>query len=172
MGERRRRVSFGLCLGALFWALSAAAGACGGSSTVGFGGTAGAGGFATGDSGFVGADASALGEAGIGDGPIYDVGNLGECSGEVAAEIPAADCGRCDERVAYALCDGLFFATCACTLPPGYTLVDAGLYVGEPPDAGPDGLGLDAGLDAGVDAGVDASDDAPDASGAGETGAE
>jgi len=70
---------------------------------------------------------------GPGDGPLFDVGNLGDCSGEVAMEIPASKCGSCTGSVAYALCSGLVYSTCSCDLPPGYVLVDGGL---ESKDAG------------------------------------
>ena len=64
---------------------------------------------------------------------MFDVGNLGDCSGEVAKEIPGIKCGSCAGIVAYALCSGLVYSTCSCGLPPGYVLVDGGL---ESEDAG------------------------------------
>jgi hypothetical protein len=68
---------------------------------------------------------------GPGDGPLFDAGDQGHCAGEVAVPIPAADCGSCASRphskaTAYLLCDGLFYSTCSCDLPPGYTVVEAG----------------------------------------------
>jgi hypothetical protein len=65
-------------------------------------------------------------EGGPADGPLFDAGDLGACSGETAKKIPAQDCGDCKGMVAYALCEGITYSTCSCDLPPGYTLVDAG----------------------------------------------
>jgi hypothetical protein len=66
------------------------------------------------------------------DAPLFDVGDRGDCSGEVAERVPASECGSCDGRYAYLLCDGLFYSVCSCDLPPGYSLVDGGA-----PEAGP-----------------------------------
>jgi hypothetical protein len=80
------------------------------------------------------------------DGPLFDVGDLGDCSGTVAKPIPASDCGLCSDDgavVAYALCEGLFFSTCSCSLPPGYVLIG---------DGGPDDGPLDATKEAAGDA--------------------
>jgi hypothetical protein len=59
------------------------------------------------------------------DGALEDTGNLGNCSALTAREIPPMDCHGCGDA-AYALCEGVFFSSCTCSLPPGYTLVDAG----------------------------------------------
>jgi hypothetical protein len=60
------------------------------------------------------------------DGPLFDVGDRGDCTGQVAKEVPAADCGDCSghESFAYELCDGMYFSSCSCDLPPGYTLIN------------------------------------------------
>jgi hypothetical protein len=88
--------------------------------------------------GGVGTDGSGCGffEAGespcaAGDGPFFDVGDRGDCSGQVAEQVRASECDSCPEPHAYFLCDGLFFSTCSCELPPGYDLIDSGR-----PDAG------------------------------------
>lgn len=72
------------------------------------------------------------------DGPLFDTGDLGDCSGMVAQRV--YPCGAC-KGDGYALCDGLTFSRCSCELPPGYTLLDAGVL-----DGGP--VTQDAGFDA------------------------
>lgn len=54
----------------------------------------------------------------------------GDCVGAVAEAIPSSQCGSCTGPVAFALCDGVLYSECSCTLPPGYTLLDAGRYTG------------------------------------------
>jgi hypothetical protein len=72
-----------------------------------------------------------------GDGPLFDTGDLGDCSGNVARRV--FPCGSC-KGDGYALCNGLTYSTCSCDLPPGYTLLDAGVLDGGPvsTDAGPE----------------------------------
>jgi hypothetical protein len=72
-----------------------------------------------------------------GDGPFFDVGDLGDCSGSVAKEIPAYDCPLCSGTVAYALCGGLYYSACSCSLPPGYVLLDGGLLFDASKDVTP-----------------------------------
>jgi hypothetical protein len=50
------------------------------------------------------------------------------CSGQVAFVIPAGDCQPCTGTKAYALCQGGCYTACACSLPKGYTLEDAGFF--------------------------------------------
>jgi hypothetical protein len=106
---------------------------------------------ATGSAGAAGSAGSAAdgsssdGPADLGDGPLFDVGDLGDCSGAIAKEIPASECGHCDGAHAYALCQGLFYSDCSCVLPPGYVLVDGGVLDGGPRDATTmDGTAMDA----------------------------
>jgi hypothetical protein len=67
------------------------------------------------------------GTMGSPDGPLFDVGDLGDCSGNVARKL--SSCGSCP-GAAYALCNGLTYSTCSCDLPPGYVLSDAGMLEG------------------------------------------
>jgi hypothetical protein len=66
------------------------------------------------------------------DGPcLEDVGLYYQpCSGKVVAVIPAGDCpGKgCGASSAYAVCNGKEWIPCSCSIPPGYTLVDAGFF--------------------------------------------
>jgi hypothetical protein len=81
---------------------------------------------------------------------------LPNCSGKTAFAFPAADCSvRCKGAVAYALCTGECFTACTCEVPAGYTLFDAGYFIG-------DGSAEETGSDA-SDARLDARD-ASDAS--------
>jgi hypothetical protein len=82
------------------------------------------------------------------DSPLFDVGDLGDCSGEIAKQISTSECPMCHGRHAYALCDGMFYSTCTCKLPPGYRLLDAGATEG--------GYSKDASTDAARDV-VDSS---------------
>jgi hypothetical protein len=73
-------------------------------------------------------------------GSLWNVGNQGHCMGEVAQAIPSTACGACARSAdatmtAFLLCDGLLYTECSCSLPPGYTLVDAGLFDAGPLDA-------------------------------------
>ncbi len=81
-------------------------------------------------------------EAG-GDAPVrdFDGSSLGSCSGLVAEKIPARDCQGCGSGVAFALCEGVSFSTCSCTLPPGYTVLPGGPETGTdaPNDGTPEG---------------------------------
>jgi hypothetical protein len=72
------------------------------------------------------------------------------CTGKVVAALPAGDCPAldCMGRVAYAVCNGADWASCACHIPPGYSLVDAGFF-------GPEGGAEEGGIEA--DAAGDAS---------------
>ncbi len=63
----------------------------------------------------------------------FDGASLGYCSGFVAYEIPARECGggtaACTGHVAYALCNGTTYSECACEIPSGYSL-DGGIVDG------------------------------------------
>jgi hypothetical protein len=81
----------------------------------------------------IGSDGSSCGvfdggeaQCAAGDGPFFDVGDRGDCSGQVAERVLASECDSCPKPYAYFLCDGLFFSTCSCELPPGYDLIDGG----------------------------------------------
>jgi hypothetical protein len=52
------------------------------------------------------------------------------CSGKVVAPIPALDCPTrgCSGPSAYAVCNGKEWGPCACAIPPGYEVVDAGFF--------------------------------------------
>jgi hypothetical protein len=93
---------------------------------------------------------------GAADGPLFDVGDQGDCSGLVAQRVPASDCATCPGAYAYLLCDGLFFTTCSCELPPGYEQEDTGAPSKDA--AGPDtSNGRDSGKDATREATTDAA---------------
>lgn len=80
-------------------------------------------------------------EDGLPDGPLWDVGNLGDCTGEVAEMT--SQCVECDGP-AYALCNGVFYSTCSCDLPPGYVLVRGGDGDGGSKDAAAETAPTDA----------------------------
>jgi hypothetical protein len=111
-------------------------------------------------------------DSGEGDGPLFDVGDLGDCSGEVAEPIPASTCGHCGGLYAYALCEGLFYSTCSCDLPPGYVLVDGGDLDGgssdATEDAAEDGGSAEDAASVDADATDAAADDARTPDGGGE----
>lgn len=89
-------------------------------------------------------DVGPVGVPGFSDGsagPLFSVGDLGDCSGEVAMMIQASECGTCTGG-AYALCDGLIYSMCSCDLPPGYTLSEGGATDGGATDAATDETGL------------------------------
>jgi hypothetical protein len=115
-------------------------------------------------------DAFADGEV---DGPLFDVGDLGTCTGTIAKEIPAPDCEHCFGDYAYALCEGVSYATCSCTLPPGYTFVEAGAEHKGSKDAAPsDSASSDsAAMDAASLDSAPKEDSAPADGGIDETGA-
>jgi hypothetical protein len=53
------------------------------------------------------------------------------CTGEIVTEIPKGDCPEqpCSGAHAYAVCNGEDWVPCACSIPPGYTLIlDAGFF--------------------------------------------
>jgi hypothetical protein len=71
-------------------------------------------------------DSSSSGsDDGAGDGPLFDVGDKGDCKGQVAERVSGAECPTCTLQYAYLLCDGIFYSSCSCALPAGYELVDA-----------------------------------------------
>jgi hypothetical protein len=94
----------------------------------GSGGSKGSlGGGATGAAGSgTGSGSESEGGIGVRDATLFDVGDLGDCSGQTAVKVRASECGSCSGKLAYLLCNGLFFSSCSCDLPPGYTLVDGG----------------------------------------------
>lgn len=55
------------------------------------------------------------------------------CTGKVAAALPTGDCPSqdCPPPHAYAVCTESCWSACACTVPPGYELVDAGFFAAE-----------------------------------------
>jgi hypothetical protein len=59
------------------------------------------------------------------------------CEGRVASKLPAADCVAegCPGSVAYAVCSASCWSVCSCSIPAGYTLVDAGFFAAEAGDA-------------------------------------
>jgi hypothetical protein len=58
--------------------------------------------------------------------------SLTYCTGKVGFEVYAKDCKvSCSGPVRYVLCGGGCFTVCACELPAGYTLLDAGIVLGE-----------------------------------------
>jgi hypothetical protein len=65
------------------------------------------------------------------------------CSGKVVMQEPVVDClaQGCSGSSAYAVCDGEYFTSCACSIPNGYALFDGGVIDLE---AGTDGGTLDA----------------------------
>jgi hypothetical protein len=74
--------------------------------------------------------------ANVAEAALFDVGDLGDCSGTTATKIAASECHRCKGAVAYALCNGMSFSSCSCVLPPGYVLVDGGILdAGSPIEA-------------------------------------
>jgi hypothetical protein len=67
------------------------------------------------------------------------------CSGAIASELPAGDClAQACIRTAYALCEDSCWSACSCTVPEGYTLVDAGFFAPEAGDAAEEAPPLDA----------------------------
>jgi len=83
------------------------------------------------------------------DAPLY----AQPCSGKIVASLPAQDCPAqaCSGPTAYAVCNGEVWSRCACSVPPGYSLVDAGFF-------GPEG-GAEGGAE--MDAGAAPRDAAP-----------
>jgi hypothetical protein len=73
------------------------------------------------------------------------------CTGKAALPDPSE--GLCDAEYGYLLCNGLCYASFACELPSGYTVMHT--------EAGPRDAGNDAPPDAELDAHVDAQGDAP-----------
>jgi hypothetical protein len=74
---------------------------------------------------------------------------LPNCSGKMAFAFPAADCRvPCTGAVAYALCTGECFTACACEIPAGYALFDAGYFIGDGSTEETGGDASDASLDA------------------------
>jgi hypothetical protein len=59
------------------------------------------------------------------------------CSGNIASALPAYDCPaqQCPSKGAFAVCQDSCWSNCACSIPPGYELVDAGFFGSEAGDA-------------------------------------
>jgi len=64
------------------------------------------------------------------------------CDGSVVARVPPVDCPAesCPGSIVYGVCVDSCWGTCSCSIPSGYTLVDAGFFAPEAGDAevGPD----------------------------------
>jgi hypothetical protein len=83
-------------------------------------------------------DAGSAVQDSCGDGALADAGPCVEdggvyyqpCSGKIVSAIPGGDCPgqNCGASTAYAVCNGKDWVPCSCSIPPGYTLVDAGFF--------------------------------------------
>jgi hypothetical protein len=85
------------------------------------------------------------------------------CAGNVASELPAFDCYAegCTPPHAYAVCTASCWSGCSCTLPPGYTLIDAGFFASEAGD-GAEPTDAPEGPDADASRTHDAAETGPD----------